>query len=89
MRTILAVLAFVCTVLLGIIAIELYPIARVAGGLLTVSGPANETREQRNGRLRRETEEFGKDMDAILGWKRQTTAGPHQPILPESKTPTR
>jgi hypothetical protein len=89
MRAILVVLAVVCTVLLGIIAIELYPIARVAGGVLSLGAPSTETREQRNVRLRRESEEFSKDLDAVVGVNRPAPGARTPQTPPPSKTPAR
>lgn len=66
MRALLAALAVACTLLLGVIAYELWPIARLAATLVPGPTPTAETRAQRNERLTRETIESNKDMEAIL-----------------------
>jgi hypothetical protein len=88
MRAFLVVLSVVATLLLGVIAVELYPIARVASSSLSLFDSPAETRAARNARLKAETRESNADLDAIFSVARETPARRTPPAPPVSTTPT-
>jgi hypothetical protein len=85
MQRFFAVLAVVVTLLLGVIALELYPIARIAGGVLAIGALPQESDAQKKARLVRQFNDIDHDanlfMDAAAAAQasRQKPARPTQP----------
>lgn len=91
MRTFWAGVALVWTLLLGVIAYELWPMARVARDVIAGPTATTETRDQRVTRLRREqkaTDEYLQDFMAAHPATPASPQQPHSPAPPTARRPS-